>query len=327
VVVATAVTLAVSLTLAASGTDLAAAHTPPSDVHSRTATTSRVLHRVVWADDTTNHPGIRLSSARADGSGVRHFFSTKYGIALYLTLDPQGRRVAFTPSFTFGHPLPVLEVVSVLGGKVWKPLASYRSKFDWVWGIGWSPSGRRLAFQGGTLNANGTGVRTSALWTVRLDGTGLHRIVNLPAPQGDPGPLAWTRHGIMYVSPKKQLRIVRHGSSHLVLRHVLTVSMSGDGHHIVTWRATVRSHPESIWFSDPDGTHQQRLARWPWPKNATQQPPPPPGYYEATPNYDGSRILAERNLGPVVWWKTKDSSSTATAIPPVTGNNSAVTWN
>ena len=238
--------------------------------------------------------------------------------------------MAFAPWFTWydAHPLPVLEVASVLGGKVWKPLAQYPSKFDWVMGIGWSPSGRRLAFEGGTFNADGTAARTSALWTVRLNGTGLRRVLTipLPAPSSEEGPLAWTRQGILYINAKNQLRAARRGASHLVLRHVLAVRISGNGQHIVTWRGSQRAPGyQSIWYGDPDGTHQHRLARWPLTKG-TPAPGAPPGYFDATPSHDGTRILAERDTGPVVWWKEALGPETASEIP-VAGTNFPVTWN
>lgn len=320
--------LAVALPLAAAGTNVAVANTPHSLTQPRTATAPRVLHRVVWADATPHHPGIRLSSARVDGSGVRHIFSTKRGSVLYLSLDRKGRRVAFAPWNTWydSHPLPVLEVASVLGGKVWRPLASYPSKFDWVIGIGWSPSGRRLAFEGGTFNADGTAARTSALWTVRLNGTGLHRVMTIPQPSSEDSPLAWTRQGILYVNAKYQLRVARQGASHLVLRHVLAVRISGNGQHIVTWRGSLRAPGyQSIWYSDPDGSHRHRIARWPLTKG-TPPPGTPPGYFYATPNYDGSRILAERDIGPFVSWREANGPDTASEIA-VVGANYPATWN
>ena len=324
--VAAAATLSLVLPLCICGANLAAAHTSPPGAHASVRTTPLVLHRVVWA--TPNVAGIHLTSAKGGGSGLRHIYNSKSGAVLYLSLDRQGRRVAFAPWFTDDRdPLPVMEVVPVLGGKVKKPLASYPSKFDWVAGIGWSPSGRRLAFEGGTLNRRHV---HSALWTVRLNGTGLHRILTLPSPKGDPGtsegPLVWTRHGIMYVSDSHDLRIVRHGASRLVLRHVFAVRISGNGQHIVTWRAIGPGHPESIWYGDPDGTRQHRMARWPWPNSGTAPPGAAPGYYDATPNHDGSRILAERDVGPVVWWKKAQSPKTASVIP-VAGKNYPVTWN
>ena len=148
---AAAATLSLVLPLCICGANLAAAHTSPPGAHASVRTTPRVLHRVVWA--TPNVAGIHLTSAKVGGSGLRHIYNSKSGAVLYLSLDRQGRRVAFAPWFTEDRdPLPVMEVVPVLGGKVKKPLASYPSKFDWVAGIGWSPSGRRLAFEGGVVN-------------------------------------------------------------------------------------------------------------------------------------------------------------------------------
>ena len=140
------------------------------------------------------------------------------------------------------------------------------STFDWVAGIGRSPSG------GDGVRGRHAERQTSPL-SAMDDSPQRHwpaPHLDPPLPQGRPGtsegPLVWTRHGITYVSDKHNLRIIRHGASHLVLRHVLAVRISGNGQHIVTWRATGPGHPESIWYGDPDGPTSTAWPAGPGPR-------------------------------------------------------------
>lgn len=164
--------LILALSLAFAHQHPAEASAAPRAAQAGEAPTSRVLHRVVWADASRGTKGIHLSSANLDGSGLQHIYDASSGFITALTMDRQGGRVAFAPCCAKREPL--LVVAAVLGGKAWRPLAAYQSKFYFVGGIGWSPSGRRLVFEAGTSR----GTRPNcALWTVGLNGHGLRRIL------------------------------------------------------------------------------------------------------------------------------------------------------
>jgi hypothetical protein len=277
-----------------------------------------ILHRLVWDQPIPGRPGIHLDSGNLDGSGLRRIYTTQHGFLNSLSMDRAGRRVAFAPCCQ--KRLPALVVAQVRGGKVQRPLLR-RPRFYFVGGIGWSPSGRRLVFQGNT--AHGTHL-ASALWTVRPDGSGLRRVLRLPSPRnaGYVNPaLAWTRFGVLY-SDGHDLRVARHGASHLVLRHVVAARVSGNGRHIVTWHEQ-RGRRDTLWFGAPDGTEQRLLYRFPSASQSGTR------YFDVTPNYTGRRILGWRESvsgDETVWWKTADGPETSHVISAL-GATSPVTWN
>ncbi|MFL6059780.1 MAG: hypothetical protein ACJ72E_01020 [Marmoricola sp.] len=275
-----------------------------------------VLHRMVWDQWVSTGKGIHLRSANPDGSDVRRVYDAPRGFMLDPTVDRAGRRVAFAPCCKSSYPL--LVVAPVLGGRALQPLAHHR-KFFFVGGVGWSPDGTRLAFEAKT---NGT--RRTSLWTIRPNGAGLRHVITLPADREDQPvinrSLVWTARGILY-SDGRNLRSARAGRSHVVLRAVWSVVVSGDGHHIVTRRSN-----GSWWIGNPYGTGQRQLIPPQSPGSATS-------YFDLTPNYDGSSVLADRDIpDPVgskndfVQWPTIGSPGSAVVVPFLAHANTA-TWN
>lgn len=243
------------------------------------------------------------------------------GFTLDLTQSRDGRYVAFSPCCSL--KLPAMVVVPVDGGEAVDPLAGH-PEVDFVGGIGWSPDGRRLAFEGtGGIYPH----RHTSIWTIRPDGTGLRRLLDL----GDirhhlyiNDALAWTRDGILY-SDDRNLRSVKRGESRLVLRHVASVRISGDGQHIVTFH--LRREGGAYWMGSPDGTDQHRILAFDYSEG--------PGYDNVIPSYDGTALVAYREtsegdgqppLREVVTWDVADGPETATVVG-VAGGNYVVSWN
>ncbi|WP_220454251.1 TolB family protein [Nocardioides immobilis] len=202
-----------------------------------------------------------------------------------------------------------------------KPLA-HHPKVDAVGGIGWSPNGRRIAFEGTTGSYPD---RVTYLWTVRPDGTGLRPIYNLGSVDNNlfiNDALAWTTEGILF-SNGHNLRMVKGGESTLVLRRARSVRISGDGSRIITERW--RKNSRSVWISAPDGSDQHRLFTQGDPVRVAT-------FYDVTPNHDASALLAYRMSGgddgsdAIVTWLTEASPTTATVVEPIKYAPTA-TWN
>ncbi|MCW2786545.1 MAG: WD40-like Beta Propeller Repeat [Marmoricola sp.] len=279
-----------------------------------------MLHRVVWDQYREGRDGIHLRSANLDGSNLRSIYDLPHGFTTELTMDRAGRRVAFAPCCRAKYP--ALVVVPVLGGKALKPLARHR-QIDFVGGIGWSPSGSRLAFEG--KHVTGPRGGPMSLWTIRPDGTGLKHVLTIHG--GRPGSindaLAWTRDGILY-SDGKNLRSASAGRSHLVLRHVASVRISGNGQHLVTERDLGQG--QSVWIGNADGTGQRRVLS----QGVGGQSPT---YFDVVPSYDGSRLLADRmlpgsgqSIDDVVTWATEAGPQSATVVG-FADPDTSVTWN
>lgn len=300
---------------------LALSQAGPATAVDRSADAGPVLHRVVWDAFKKGRYGIHLNSAHVDGSHRRRIYTTDHGFTTDLILDGRGRRVAFAPCCRDSDP--ALVVVPVTGGRALSPLASHPA-FYAVGGIGWSPDGRRLAFEGYTERGKHL---YDALWTVRLDGSGLQKILQLPAPRSRDAVfidgLAWTSDGVLYPDDH-DLRIASHGTSRLLLRHVTSVRISGDGRHIVTMHDAHQG--QSLWYGKADGTHQRRL--YVEPDGGTGLT-----LLDPVPNYDGSQILAWRSKpGPygsvddIVRWRVPDDVGAARVVSVADGNAWA-TWN
>lgn len=292
---------------------------------SREAVAGKPLHRVVWMQDLPGRKGLHLRSAESDGSDVRKVYDAPKGFTIDLTLDRQGRRVAFSPCCRAADPL--LVVAPVLGGKAFDPLARHRHRFYYVGGIGWSPDGRRLAFEAGTSHGEG---RTTAIWTVRTDGRDLRRVLHLGTyGQDDPSitndALAWTPDGILY-SDGANLRSARAGHSRLVMRDVRSVRISGDLRNIVIGRY-MDGRP-STWIASPDGTNVRKLVGG--------VPFESPAYFDITPNYDATQVLAWRLLpldesghsdDGLVAWSTGGRPLEATELTFTGDHDYVATWN
>ncbi len=250
-----------------------------------------VVHRVVWDQFLPGRNGVHLWSANVDGSDASPIYTSHRGFITELTLDRRGRRVAFAPCCR--DRLPRLVVAPVAGGPAQRPLAHHR-QFDRVGGIGWSPHGSRLVFEGFTDRHDRL---AAALWTVRPDGSGLHRMLRLPSPRtGDSHlneALAWTRDGIVYAEGGA-LRVAQHGRSRVLIRGgVYAARISGDGRHIVTERFDRTTLRASIWSGDADGTHQHRL--WLGPRSTTSHRA---RYGYPVPDFHGRHLLATRQSDP-----------------------------
>ncbi|MBB6628227.1 PD40 domain-containing protein [Nocardioides sp. KIGAM211] len=286
-------------------------------------TEPKVLHRVVWDHLKHGRKGIHLRSARLDGGGLRRIYDVGHGFITELTLDRAGRRVAFAPCC--GARRAAIVVVPVLGGEPLEPLARHPRIFA-AGGIGWSPDGKRIAFEGYVAHG---GDSMTSLYTIRPDGTGLRLVLRNSVSDHYTinNALAWTRDGILY-SDGHDLRSAWAGSSHVVLRRVGSVRISGDGRRLVTERWS--QHGPTVWMSRTDGSDARRILR-------VQAPAPNATIYsDVTPGYDASALLAARfriadeSGGPgrddVVTWATDEPAESNTVVDVARGAF-AVTWN
>jgi hypothetical protein len=109
------------------------------------------------------------------------------------------------------------------------------------------------------------------------------------------------------------------GSSHVVMSHVWSVRMSGDGKHILTTRA--EDGMRSVWYSATDGTTRVRLYGMNRARNVS--------YWEPSLDFTGTRVLAlrvtRRELGrpdvyDVVTWDVAVGPEAATSLTWLEGN-------
>jgi hypothetical protein len=279
-----------------------------------------VLHRLVWAEPSTRLRNLHLRSSRLDGSDARRMFDHPRGFTLTLVPDGRGRRVAFGTCCR--DDMPQLVVAPVLGGPHLEPIAGHPELTE-VDGIGWSPDGRSLAFQAIT---DRDGVRTSSIWTVRLDGSDLREVLTLgdvtAEGVGTDATMAWTRAGILYTDGE-DLRLARDQASRLVMRGVRSVQVSRDGHRLVLGRT--RGDRAQVWITRSDGTRARKVLEW--PTGAATY------YFGVTPNQDATRLLAHRTLArdhraESAWvaWDVADGAGSAEVLPLDDGA-SAVAWN
>ena len=319
---ARALTVGVALLVAIAGTLLVPGSSvafPERSGEERTSAAG-VLHRLVWAETSTGLRNLHLRSSRLDGSDKRRIFDFPRGFTMTLVPDARGRRVAFGTCCR--DDMPQLVVAPVLGGPHLEPLAGH-PELTAVDGIGWSPDGRSLAFQAIT---DRDGVRTSSIWTVRLDGSDLREVLTL----GDvlslgPGvhdTVAWTNAGILYTGDG-DLRLATDQTSQLVMHGVVSVRVSGDGGRLVLRRH--RAGRSQVWIARPDGTGARKVLAWSTDGSST--------YYDVTPNYDGTRLLAFRSVtrnhrseNAWVAWDVAEGPGDADVLPLDDGA-SVVAWN
>ena len=288
--------------------------------------TVEVVHRYVWDEFVRGRKGIHLRTAERDGSDVTAVYDSPRGWTLNLVMDRAGRRVAFSPCCRV--ELPSMVVVDITTNEVSEPLADH-PEIDAVGGIGWSPDGRRIVFEGFSGNYSH---RHSRLWTVRPDGTGLRKLLHLfkTSDEGiffDNKALAWTAEGILY-SDIRGLRVARRGESRSLVRRAYDTRISGDGTRIVFTRYERGDSDRAIWIGDSDGTHLQRLF-------GNEPGHGKVWYDEVTPSYDGQSLSAVRwtsdpvsgfDVYEVVTWDVEEGPGSATVVS-VTGDNNLFTWN
>jgi hypothetical protein len=278
-----------------------------------------VVHRYVWDQVRRGRTGVHLRSANLDGTDVRRVYDSRRGFTLDLSLDPSGHWVAFEPCCR--DRFPTMVVANTDGDQVLTPLDDH-PRIGAVGGIGWSPNGNRIAFEGTVFTPNGS---RTYLWSVRPDGTQLRRLMQVPYHRHTciNDALGWTSEGILY-SNCRNLRILSNGESRLVLRRVTRFRLSGDGSTLVTLR--YREDGSAAWVSKPDGTEGRRILTQGYvPDDVVHAP--------VIPNFDGSALLAERwtpsdngAYSEVVTWQTSADPQSATVVV-LDGLGYVFTWN
>lgn len=253
----------------------------PSANRRDTAAEPTVLHRVVW--DQYEKRGTHLWSANPDGSDRRRIYTRPKGFVEEITLNRQGTVAAVSP-LTLSADRAALVLVDVLGERPSRNLIEDHPKIYFVGGIGWSPSGRKLVFEGAVEKRPGD--LQAYLFTIRRDGTGLRsalalgRITDDNAVELD-NALVWTSEGIFHYD-QEGLHRLRHGRDRVVLTGVTRQAVSGDG----TWLFMERPRGQSsvLWRMHPGGSGLEKLYRMNTPGS---------GYTFAwQPSYDGSRMLS-----------------------------------
>ena len=201
-------------------------------------------------------------------------YSQRTGFVTDLSLDHRGAFVAMAPCC--GYRTARLIVASVTRDRSWNVLAKTR-RFTGVGGIGWSPNGQRLVFEGSIRTGNHV---TPYLWTIRRDGARLTRRTQLHS-SNIAAHLAWTRHGIVY-EDDGDLRLLDQGASRRLVRAAVDPQVSGNGRWLFLTRYLHR-HDE-IWRSRPDGSSLTKVAE--------SRDPDVGQLYTVSPSYDGRRLLA-----------------------------------
>ena len=191
---------------------------------------------------------MHLDSANIDGTNRRSVYDQPRGFTMYLTMDPSGTHVAF--STCCRDEFPALVVVPVLGGKALKPLAHHRDIY-FVGGIGWSPDGKRLAFEGSTRSDQKT-----PLWTVKPDGTELATRPHPPQPVHQPGACLDTQRDPLLrrqrYAPRSRRIFTRGHVPRLVAADVRRWPAHPSANRI-------KDGKRSVWYSATDGTARVRL--------------------------------------------------------------------
>jgi len=308
----------VGLTLCTLAAAPAASAVPPSGARRSEPT---VLHRVVW--DQYEKRGTHLWSANPDGTDRRRIYTRSKGFVLEVTLNRQGTEAALAP-LVMSAERAALIVVDVLGERPSANLIEDHPEIYFVGAIGWSPSGRKVVFEGAV--EEGPGDLRSYLFTVRGDGTGLRRVLALGRITDDDvteldNALAWTREGIFHYA-QDGLHRFRHGEDPVVLTGVSRQAISGDGRWLFVER--LRRQRSALWRMHPDGSGMEKL----YASNA-----PGSAYvWSWQPSYDGERTLSVINdvdppnsYRPVVHDATHAPLATDPLLP-FTGVG-AITWN
>jgi len=277
--------------------------------------------RLLWADDGTGLRNLHIRSSRADGTGMRRVYDNRRGFTMALVPSPNGRRVAFVTCCT--DDIPLLVVAPTKGGRHLAPLKAH-PELEAADGLAWSPDGTRLAFR--AILTEGE-QRVASIWTIRLDGTDLQRVLTLGAVLPDGGSeihdtMVWTDEGILYAEAG-QLRLATAGTSTVVMDRVGDVRVTPDGRWLVLRRFD--GLDQQVWMARPDGTGARKVLQWDLDGSRFM-------YHSVVPNRDGSRLLAYRMElrsadGRDEWiaWDTAEGPRSHERLP-VRNDASAITW-
>jgi len=249
-----------------------------------------VLHRVVW--DQYQKRGTHLWSANPDGSDARKIYTRARGFVAQISLNRQGSEAAVAPVVLSGTRA-ALVVVDVLGRSAPRNLLVDHPEIYAVGGIGWSPNGRRLVFEG-AVGEPSHGL-TAHLFTVPRDGGAVQELCSLGPIEdrsaiGLHTSLAWTPAGIFHYD-QHGLHRFRAGRDPVVLRAVIGEAVSGDGQ----WLYIERRHgPEyAMWRMYPDGSRLARLYALNYPGFGYVSAPDEGYTYYWHPSYDGAQMLSQ----------------------------------
>ena len=246
---------------------------------------SEVLHRVVWDASRRQGPKIKIVSAELDGSDRKVLYRRNRGFVLDLTLNREGTRVAMAPFRPRGRAL--LVVADVRSGEHTDVLADAR-RFELIGGIGWSPNGRRLVFEGGVQETSGY---AEYLWTIKQDGTDLKRLNKLQwdvdSGEGFSNAVAWRKRGIYHLNDRG-LVVLRDGKDRLLVRNARRLYISGNGRWLFVHRGTGMGSYRRL---RPSGEGLKRIV-------SKISPNPRMGYMmPIVPDYSGRRLLTRAD-GP-----------------------------
>lgn len=176
-----------------------------------------------------------------------------------LTLSRDGASVAF------GVGRGGLVVAATNRGGV-RDILDGRQGIVGVGVLGWSPDGRRLAFEGFVDERSAGSFRPAYLFTVNVDGTGLRRHHQLDDGRNNGavfGEIGWTRRGFVYPDDYRILLLRRDGRIERVLVNGSGVGgarLSGDGRWVFYSRAAYPD-PARLYRIRPNGMDRQLVAR------------------------------------------------------------------
>ena len=268
-----------TLGLLAASAVLAPASAAPAVAARPETSRADVLHRVVW--DQYEKKGTHLWSANPDGSDARPVYVRPLGAPYGISLNRQGTEGAVAP-LVLSATRSALIRFDVMGEGESQNLIADHPEIYYVGAIGWSPNGRKLAFEGGVEVR--PDVRRVLLYTVHRDGTHLRRIVSLGDPRRNETlneKLAWVPEGILFTD-SWGLELLSHRHVERVLGGVQSLAISGDAGwlYVRRWK---HGHNE-LWRLHPDGSGVERLFAYPDPGSGF--------LLDFQPSYDGSELLS-----------------------------------
>lgn len=200
---------------------------------------------------------------RAKYLGQSHWVTTLYrkgrGTVDNLTLSRDGASVAF------GVRRGGLVVAATNGNGV-RDILRGRQGIVGVGVLGWSPNGRRLAFEGFVDEESAGSFRPAYLFTVNVDGTRLRRHRQLDDGRNNGavfGEIGWTRAGFVYPDDYRILLLRRDGRVERVLvtgAGTGGARLSGDGRWLF-YSQIAYPAPARLYRIRPNGQDRQLVAR------------------------------------------------------------------